>query len=527
MQTSRRPYRRADRMNASELYTKINGLTQSAKTEFQENIEYGIKKSITHSQAWRGIRYAAFSSLFVKMAFERSDSAKKAGSRSTYNAPAWESLTKDINNEISAISSQVEGFFVNASVSWQSVAQFSTLATVKDGSRTEIYHKFAFFIYSVGQRGFFQREYFSRSLTGDEAAVIDMLPRAIENCLDGLDHENANSGMGLSPTAQGDATVEGSIKGQAKIASPTVPRATVSVNFQLKAERLADLGSFCDRFSFGTDGHVHAVVYRPRLSNPSVLMKTFLAIKTPTTVDDVVKSSYVFTHVYKPDLSMKNERIASGKVIPLEEAVYFIGGQGPLIKSSGEDKHRMPFRSSKVIVVRWEDIVQHHVVFPGVAISMSGSGRVISSRVAIRLTPIDHSDNIKLREVHCDALLGDLKADLDNEDRIVSEIISDPLGEKGGSFRRNAYHFMKRGSDEEAREIARTILGFANNAPGRDFRVVLTEPFSDAKGAPLRSSALVNRLDAALRENPGPYKNEMGEELDIWRHLRFGPLQID
>jgi hypothetical protein len=299
----------------------------------------------------------------------------------------------------------------------------------------------------------------------------------------------------------------------------------ISIYFSLKNEHLETFEDYFRRFSFGEDGALHAVIYRPRLSKPGFLMKTFMAIKASRR-EGSARDTYTFTHIYQPPSETRTDRIAIGKVAPLDDGVYLLGGQRPKLNDYRSDTEALPFKSAKILALRWEEIQQHELLLPAVTISTNATGRIIASRAAIRITPLDHSEKIELREVACSDLLGNLRKDVKLEAEYLKQARNNPELYARIKNLQNVEHFMKATRDDDIMDACQRIIAMTNNSPGHPMKDAMPDDFLGADDRPLKVGVVTQRIEDSLAVPPGPFLRNK-EAFDLWTHMRFAPLKLD
>ncbi|MEJ1992393.1 MAG: hypothetical protein P8X50_12025 [Maritimibacter sp.] len=254
-------------------------------------------------------------------------------------------------------------------------------------------------------------------------------------------------------------------------------------------------------------------------------MKSFLAISEPSGVFQD-KDAYAFSHIYVPPSPTGQKRFSGGKVIPLQDGVYLVGGQRPY----STDRQGVPFSSIKVIASRWHDLDRGHKIFPALTMSTNYLGVPIVGRAAIRATPIGHSEKIDLGSVDLSDLRNDLLKDMKKEKDFV-----DSLSGKGEDFRSLADSFLTYESESKIAQYAKEIINIVNNGPGKsdlwDAPIDFKKPVK-VRGKETHQRLTKDTLRSAISEAmqigmADEYRDADSSPFDFWKNLRFGPLEIE
>ena len=302
----------------------------------------------------------------------------------------------------------------------------------------------------------------------------------------------------------------------------------IRIGFKYNPERIDDFVGYRDLFARARDGCAHFVVYRPSRSDPTRLMKSFLAIKPaahdkhfPTGRADVLN----FVHVYEPpkDATGKVRRFSLGRVIPMDDGVYLVGGQ--------RDDHdlREPFKSLKVLALPWESLRRNDTVVHALIMSTNYDGRHLVSKAAVRTTPVVESESLTLGGVY----LSDLRADLREDAAVEFKAGREPSVSEEEWLKRFPLSAPDAAKfNDVVAEQARRIMERCNNVPN----VEVPSGFDPVKKKSNTFTLTKARLDVALEttfghdHDPKWIRNQDGkddhdiEKFDFWTSVRFGPL---
>jgi len=275
----------------------------------------------------------------------------------------------------------------------------------------------------------------------------------------------------------------------------------VNIGYTYHPSRNEDFRPFFEHFAVEADGNAHFVCYRPRNEHPDQLVKSFLVIRSPA----VETETFRFVHIYQMPSKGSQRRISIGTVLPLEGGICLVGGQRQM---TAQKERTVPFTNLKIVVLPWAAISIRERIFGGLAMSADYSGENLVSRIALRCTPIAHSDNITLDAIPLSQLEKDISQDLTRERGLV------------------------RDEDDRFRIVAsngaRRIEELANNYPthwdpppafyelGR--QQTITRNLLEKHHI---QEAIADRLGS---DNDPKFRTKDGTQFRFWRHLRFGPI---
>ena len=304
---------------------------------------------------------------------------------------------------------------------------------------------------------------------------------------------------------------------EARSGAPSISYPDISITFAYDPTKLAEFQRFHTRFKNLKDKCSHFVCYRPRKSDPTELMKTFLAVKPPE-ASRSDSTSFNFVHVYQPpEADDHNKRVALGKIIPLHEGLYFVGGQKE--HRSEEKVEKTPFKTLKVIAVGWRTIEVDDPVLSGLVMSANSQGQHILSRILLRATPLNHSDNISLGSIKLRDLKESVRADTTKELAYLAEIGA--TSTEFGKFGLNKDFGSQL--DSFAAKRAETILARCNN----DVAWGVPDGFRAVTGraVPLTKATIEADLEETFGSGGAPkFKDGSGNTFEFQKSIRFGVL---
>ena len=264
------------------------------------------------------------------------------------------------------------------------------------------------------------------------------------------------------------------------------------------------------------DDHVGAqfIIYRAKNSDPNTLIKSYLWISaTPPEKRHNDIPAFQFSHFYELKNEAHSRKFSSGKVLPLEHGVFFLGGQ------RFENMERRPFASIKAISVDWAPINNRDKVIPILIMGTNAKGKHIVTRGAMRATPFNHSKKNDLDEVALHDLKGNLLKDLEAECKLLARNEKEKVGNLAT---KNKHAFLS--SDREklqkcAEDFGNEILKMTNNAPSADESWIVPEGYYKSGG----------RNPEALDKSKFLQMNKMEfyrgtERFTLFGSLRFGPI---
>lgn len=490
--------------------SEFKAIEPAKRKQVMDDAQRDLRLCVSGKDRFNGLTYSVISRLYCHYAMSISDQKRldKIGA-STINSPQWKDLSEEINAFVNGLPDELREHCYTQPLSGNEVAAFATFAVRKKGSyKAGLPMTFVLFLCNLKDSDALKREYLRLMLSLEERQVPNRLLNALSSRLE-------------LPGSQGD------------VVKPTLG---LSLNFEVQQDHYDEMSSFVRSFVYGKDGCGHMVVYRPMRSDPNKIIKSFIALSPPERASDD-KHSFVFTHIYKAPKAGGMTRIGSGKMLPLEQGLYFVGGQKPNVDKHSLGSNRTPFISMKILAIRWVDIRAGHSVIPGLVMSTNYTGKLISSRVAIRLSPAQQSDDLDLKPFLASEMFKNLKKDVEVEKKAI-ELVS-----KGKAEPKTAWHYentrrfgahLTSDNEEECHEllseIGEEITKFSNNAPNSpgDWRV--PDGFVREQGKrsdTLDDTELMAAIGSSLKATTGATYEKEGEKFDLWSHVRFSPLQID
>lgn len=310
---------------------------------------------------------------------------------------------------------------------------------------------------------------------------------------------------------------------------------------------------------------IHFIVYRPMRSNPQQLARSFVSVNRPK-AELKDKSEFLYRHFFKPPVDHQHMRFSVGKVIPLKDAVYLLGGQRPM----QEFNQARPFHSLKVMAINWNDIRLYHSLFPLLVLTTNYNGDIMVSRAAARLTPIDYSKDASLEFVKLPDLEDSLREDAKKEKYWIEQLKNrilrgEPDEERSRQNReltwiekyrsdlrsqgQNEEEFEKKLNDRAIgigdhlhkifpltaedcsfEDIALRISSWANNDPHSVQGWSIPPGFTrhdEEDEIQLTDDLFKSEITKVFGDNNNtPYTNADGEKFDLWTNTRFGPLSL-
>lgn len=467
-------------------------------------LNLGLKDGIAKRKPFLGVDCILFARLVYQIALSFGDSHRLGSGSSTTNAPKWNILADKIQSFVDNLPEFVQDNCCSI-ISKTNLSQFASLATRKQGlGHKHYYSTIALFVCQFSQTDEFQSEYLKLVLTNEERNLPGRLFAAAKSLIDGTENDNTEK------------------------EAMDHPSFGVSLSFEVEQNHKSDVDSWVDSFSFGRDQCAHMILYRPMRKNPERLMKSFLAISPPKRLDHH-KDSHAFTHVYNPPTRAGNTRLGYGKIIPLEHALYFVGGQRAKVDDKNPLGNRRPFSSMKIIAFNWTDIKARHSLIPGLAISTNYDGEVISSRIFGRITAFDESSMVDLKNFSANDLVKNLKKELKSERKHIEHCLDDSSEDRELWNLHNAERFIGSQNDEDLEELAQSILKGCNNNPASE--TGWQTPFgyvrpSEKGQSVLNRDLLTGELSQCLLSSEGESFTRDGQQFSLWTDIRFSPLNI-
>ncbi|MEM9898561.1 MAG: hypothetical protein AAF742_04195, partial [Pseudomonadota bacterium] len=295
------------------------------------------------------------------------------------------------------------------------------------------------------------------------------------------------------------------------------PNHEITVNFNIKRSNTDDFSNYFDRFAFSEEGRLFMVLYRPMKTKPASLMKTFLSISR----HPQERHGFGYAHFYEPVDGTDQTRFSGGKVLPMQNGLYLAGGQKPQTNDGRAD---LPFHALKTMAFRWTDLNNNRPLLPGLVMSTNFSGDQLVSRMVARVTPIDHSRSLELREVANTDLVSNLRADLKKEATLIAS-----AADEKAPFHENGPNFPTFEKQDALESLADRILALTNNSPNPNSGLAVSAGFSKKSGR--RTTTLTNArlgtiLEEAFDDGPDSFKDSDDASYDFWHDTRFAPIVI-
>jgi hypothetical protein len=274
-----------------------------------------------------------------------------------------------------------------------------------------------------------------------------------------------------------------------------VMRKHVARFFHFPPERVDRLGSYLHRVAHGPKGYACFACFRPQLSHPNRLVKSFLAIVPPGA--NGLKNYYTFAHYYRLDHGSLRKRRAVGVVLPMARGLYFVGGETVV-----QDNQPVmdEYRTLKVLALPWIPIEQDRTILSGLELSSNNEEVPIVSRVAFRPTLLHSDDLLDTRSFDIGELGDDLAAIAAREEDVRD--------------RPPAFRIMDSLDEQKERILARV-----NNRPP----LGASGFFRRTNHSPISVAAIGDLLDQAFL-NQDSFVDGAGNAFH-WNDLRFGALE--
>jgi len=400
-----------------------------------------------------------------------------------------------------------------------SVRSYARLETRSWGvGEKRFYSCLAILVVHLHEQKLLASELFQKMCPEDEV----LLPVRIRSVLDGI----IDAVEGKPPRS--------SEKTKPRLPEHVMTAPEIWIRFPYAAHRLQLLTDFQNGAKFGKGGEAHFVIYRPMRSDPCRLIKSFLILAPPQVDHDLSEAEHElskdepqvlegrphdvfnFRHYYRPPGRPARQRVSIGRAVPLEQGLYLVGGQRVRANSPS-------FSALKVIALPWNDIEYEEQVIKGLAISTNFDGDQIASRVAMRATPIEHSNNLRVGTVHVDDVFEDLRVDAELERRLINQV----GGSSSAEIEETAFAAMLTPPlrDDQLLHQATSISAYCNN---------IRESGWDVLPGFRRGDVAMDRaqLESELRgflESSDPIirQRREGEEIFSLGAIRIGPLAHD
>jgi hypothetical protein len=296
--------------------------------------------------------------------------------------------------------------------------------------------------------------------------------------------------------------------------------------FSYEAAEREKLDRFYNRFASPTDSHAHLVLYRPRRSKPTQLIRSFLALSAPWN-DRLTGSRGVhnYVHIYRAPSDVGHEgRIGQGWALPLSQGLYLVGGQRPesVLWDPGIDDEesgavrppRIPFRSLDVLYFPWQSLESN--LPHGLMLTANKDGLPIVTRVCALPTLISHSRDIDIGEVALETLADTLQGEWNREREIA--------GSSGLADDAPTLAVFEQFGDTQL--LASRIGDLCNNDP-RSWAIPGGYRAKKKRGGALTHAQIEHALNQAFGVGDDVKFASAEGDFDFWRSLRFPPLTSD
>ncbi|MEJ2002522.1 MAG: hypothetical protein P8X77_14230, partial [Maritimibacter sp.] len=214
-------------------------------------VEGTLRDSLSSGQDEQGLSANRLARILLFYALALADQSKRDQKQVSTNSPKWKELAHQINNFSNNAPKEIRDLFC-AEYSESNVGQFATLASRKRGvQKKKYYSTLLFFVLHLSETGKLSDDFFKNFASRDDRGFPLMALRVVASILD----------HGL-PSGTSE------------------PHRQVRVRINVKEENYNRFHSFYERFDYGSPGksEAHFVVYRVMKSNPTGVMKSFLAI---------------------------------------------------------------------------------------------------------------------------------------------------------------------------------------------------------------------------------------------------------
>lgn len=460
-------------------------------------IDDEIRSSLKQRGSSDGISAASLARLLLLVSIGKSDNERiSRKSKRKVNVVKWTALAEDITNFVKNLPEEIRiNCCYKPRYTDDNIGGFGSFASREGGTSEKFFYStILLYVISSASSPEFHSEFLDAMVSREDRVFIVNASIAIQDRLK------------VRPDSRKRLDV-----------------VAVSQRFFIERDLQAELMDFAEKFTVPNPSRnftygFQLAVYRPMRSNPDSLIKSFVAVYDQSG-DILEENGFTYTHFYKPQDSFKKMRFGRGKVIPVRDAIYLVGGQRPHTPLGSP----MPYNSLKIIAIRWADVRQCHSIFPVLIMTTNYEGRLLVSRAAARLTPIDHSDHANLGAVSVSDLQEVLREESDIEKRRIMEmegIDSSSKDQLLGSFPLTVEF-------PDFSEIAKQIAYFSNNDPNTESGWCVPDGFRNSKKS-LTTNDLRSLVGDAVGESGrDPFVDELGNKYSLWDHTRFGPLRID
>ncbi len=497
----------------------IVGELKLASRVNRERLEEGLKAfntSILEDGKGRGsdfsVPFAALARILLYLAIAGAEKKRKGSDKLR---PSWSTVIEPYNKFCKAVGGNLIPLMETEGgvASDDSLIGFCTFATRRTGNHTpRFYAGLAAFIVHLDDEGALDTEFLNMARPEGERSLPDkirvQLRLVIEAC-----------------QATGTSTNENESQPSVAQSHPEI-----HLRFAYLPENLERFETYRHRFARSKDRHAHFVLYRPSRSNPERLMKSFLAIGAPV-VDENGGSGrpdvHRFVHIYKPPEGTAGgvQRVSLGRALPLEEGIYLVGGQ------RDETSERRPFSTLKVIALPWYAIHRQDPVLNALIMSANYAGKHIVSRAALRATPVDRAEKLKLGGITVLNLQDDLRMDAAIERDLMMNDLDNVNLNSSIDVDTDIFPLCCPPEKEEGvlKEQSALLSLLCNNYPNSDFGWDVSADFLPIKSKKGDGALTKHRINFLLEDLFGSkkapkYAGPATGPFDFWSSIRFGPL---
>jgi hypothetical protein len=296
--------------------------------------------------------------------------------------------------------------------------------------------------------------------------------------------------------------------------------------FSYDAAEREKLDRFYNRFASSADLHAHLILYRPRRSKPTQLIRSFLALSAPWN-DRLTGSRGVhnYVHIYRAPSDVGHEgRVGQGWALPLSQGLYLVGGQRPesVLWDPGVDDEesgavrppRIPFRSLDVLYFPWQALESN--LPHGLMMTANKDGVPIVTRVCALPTLVAHSKHVDIGEVALEALAESLEQEWQRER---------DLAERAG-LPAEAPTLAVYEQFGDTKLLAARIGDLCNNDP-HSWEVPNGYRAKKRRGGALTHAQVEHSINQAFGVGEDVKYASPDRDFDFWRSLRFPPLSSD
>lgn len=382
-----------------------------------------------------------------------------------------------------------------------SIAKFCMLKTRRTGTHaTLFYTSLAALVAYMAEKGMVGGEEFDLLTPGDEIDFAQDVCAVFHDILDHIENE-------------GTWTLENASLSQG---------VRVRLSFPYAPAELQLLEDYCQAFATDETRSVHFIVYRPMLSDPTRLVKSFLTISAPPPKGSRQRREAVFEHFYWPPPGLQDGaagQFTAGQIIPLAEGVYLVGGRRDL------QEQTRPMKTLMVLALpRWA-MLNREARIASLGVSANRKGEHLMSRAALRITPVpdyqhvnSEGEGIKFGTVAITELADDIRRDAAIEQALMRNI---------EVTEQSARRFPLFSPDDLPAKLANSeaqwVLKACNNRPNKE-NGWLIAPGCESDGIPVDQVSAVSRMNIAFQNVRGSLGIEPDKAFDFWDACRFGPL---